>query len=150
MSGENTDTGIPWTRLKLLSNQVPSSVLVVAVIGLLLVVVGGASYLYGYQQGTADGYSWQQFRVIPDAQETTVSGMQTTDDTPRVETTGTYAVGRYTVRFVDKLPNATAGYTTMDNDLVLESGHSVFDMYRLCVHEKLHNMAPTAPHEWHI
>jgi hypothetical protein len=127
---------------------VTSSLLLLVVIGLLLILVGGVGYLYGYDQGTADGYSWQQFRVIPGGQENQVSGMQVTYDTPRVTTTDTYAVGQYSIRFVDQLPNETAGYTTMANDIVLESGHSLFDTYRMCVHEKLHNMAPTSPHEW--
>lgn len=143
-----TTTGRDWPRIL---SKVKYAFLVVIAIGAVAIIshTGAALWgaMWGYEQGQADRNMWHGLK--PNLQTQTGYGDQAVVD---VNTTATMTIDGYTIKLRSPsypgLENETVGYTYGDDTLYIENGREVSDVYGTCVHEKLHNTAPDAPHKW--
>lgn len=102
-----------------------------AVIGVSL----GAGLLIGYLEGFADGVSGG---FNPDLR-------MNTEETAEQHRIDGYGIQ---LKYWNSSRNGRVGYTTGHNDIHIRANRSIPAIYTTCVHEKLHNQYPDAPHAW--
>ena len=136
--------GRDWTLLRhKLSAKLAAGLAIV----LLLVLTAVASAAVGYKIGMDDRYGWQAtssigFHVAPTSSRFPLY----------VTRTGNYTVGGYSfVLGTDQHPKLTGtmvGYAQPGGRIYLETNRRLTKVYETCVHERLHQTHPSAPHNW--
>lgn len=119
------------TGMRLPLEQIANIILAGALIGASL----GAGLLVGYLEGYADGVN---------------GGFNPGLRLDTEETAEYHRIDGYGIQlqYWNSSDTGHVGYTTGHNDIHIRANRSIPAIYTTCVHEKLHNQYPNAPHSW--